>query len=421
MGTRPLRQYYDGVSVEVDDDLGSLVEPWLRHRRRFATSLASLTDEPMEGPRRGARLGRPRRREPSRDRRRVLDDDAAAPRTSRSEPTTFIRGFDPSTGTDDMVAAMLELPDRGDPRAVRRGDRHVRRASSSRSPTTTGMPWAKPRSATCRRGSSWVTRSGTRGCTSATSSQPLGLAPAIEPDEVLARTWYALVVGGLQGGLLGDAAPVGPGAGAADRRDAPVRRPSERSAAGPDRLRRARSTRADGTNAVAAGSAVDLVEGTRGRACRSTRSARYRPTSPTSSREPGSSSRGPSRRPFSPPRQSVPCLGRLRGRPGTRSTMSSTQRSRARTTCGPCTPSAATTPESSCARQRLGPFDRGHRVVDPADHQDRRRALGVQARGRRVRRRGPERARQREREAHRLEATGSLLQARGPDRRVARG
>ena len=44
MPRRPPRQYYDGVDVVVDDDL-PLVEPWLRHRRRFIAELAALDDD----------------------------------------------------------------------------------------------------------------------------------------------------------------------------------------------------------------------------------------------------------------------------------------------------------------------------------------------------------------------------------------
>jgi hypothetical protein len=43
MGTRPLRQYYDHeVTLRVDDSLGMVVEPWLRHRRRFLESMSGL-------------------------------------------------------------------------------------------------------------------------------------------------------------------------------------------------------------------------------------------------------------------------------------------------------------------------------------------------------------------------------------------
>ena len=65
MGQRPLRQYYDGVTIVVDDDL-PLVEPWLRHRRRLLASLHALSDEQWQTHDAVHELGRARGGEPSR-------------------------------------------------------------------------------------------------------------------------------------------------------------------------------------------------------------------------------------------------------------------------------------------------------------------------------------------------------------------
>src|SRR6478609_10886827 len=108
MAQRPLRQYYDGVTVVVGDDL-PLVEPWLRHRRRLATSLAELTDEQWNRTTRCT----------SWDARGVVSHlvtvdafwtGSVRAAQARQAPTTFIRGFDPATGTDVFVDPMLELP-----------------------------------------------------------------------------------------------------------------------------------------------------------------------------------------------------------------------------------------------------------------------------------------------------------------------
>ena len=215
MGERPLRQYYDGVTVVVDDDLGSLVEPWLRHRRRLTDELSGLTEAQWKAPTRCS----------SWDARGVVSHlvtvdsfftmvlNAAH---AGDPPTSFIRGFDPSTGTDDARGAVARAADRNAPRAVRRRDRDAARdgrvarrrrlAGAGRSavrahagpadpgPRTLGFVAARTRHPRAAR-----PRARGRGTTSCSSA-----------------TWYTLVVGGLQGGLLDDDAPVGPGA------DAPI-------------------------------------------------------------------------------------------------------------------------------------------------------------------------------------------------------
>ena len=47
MARRPLRQYYEGVTIVVDDDL-PVVEPWLRHRRRLVATLHALSEDPWK-------------------------------------------------------------------------------------------------------------------------------------------------------------------------------------------------------------------------------------------------------------------------------------------------------------------------------------------------------------------------------------
>jgi hypothetical protein len=42
--------------------------------------------------------------------------------------------------------------------------------------------------------------------------EPLGIRPAPEADELNVVTWYTLLFGAIQGGLMGDEQPVGPGA-----------------------------------------------------------------------------------------------------------------------------------------------------------------------------------------------------------------
>ncbi len=261
MGQRPLRQYYDGVTIVVDDDL-PLVEPWLRHRRRLIASLRELSDEQWNTTTRCA----------SWDARGVVSHlvtvdgfwvSSLRAAHARATPTTFIRGFDPSTGTDVFVDPMLELPtDVILQQLVDGTDTFV---------TTVGEleadDWSAPGEAPFGHlparyllahalWDSWLHERDIL--------LPLGLEPAVEPDEVLAATWYTLVVGGLQGGLLEDAEPVGPGA--EEPIDVTLR---FEDVPGPT-LRvqidtGVRITRADGGEAVSVG-AIDLVEGLAGRA-----------------------------------------------------------------------------------------------------------------------------------------------------------
>jgi hypothetical protein len=94
--------------------------------------------------------------------------------------------------------------------------------------------------------------------------EPLGLTPAVEPDEALVALWYTLVVGGLQGGLLEDAAPTGPG----PEQPIDVKVVFEDLPGDPLRVeigRSVRVTRCGTEGAVAAGGAVDLVERVTGR------------------------------------------------------------------------------------------------------------------------------------------------------------
>ena len=261
MGTRPLRQYYDGVSIEVDHDL-ALVDPWLRHRRRLVAELAELTDDQWNATTRCTNW----------DARGVVSHlvtvdafqmSSLQAALARTEPTTFIRGFDPSTGTDEFVDPMLELPTD----AILQSFVDGTDAFIATVEAFDDHDWDSPGEAPFGHlparlllaHASWDSWLHERDIL-----VPLGLEPAIEPDELLAATWYALVVGALQGGLLGDDAPVGAGPEApievtlrfADLADDPLHVEIR------DDVTIARSDRADGDVVVA----LDLVEAVAGRA-----------------------------------------------------------------------------------------------------------------------------------------------------------
>lgn len=209
MGTRPLRQYYDGVTVVVDDDLSVIVEPWLRHRRRLAAALGALTEAQWRTETRCA--GWDARAVVGHlvtvDAFWVLSLRAAG---ARAEPTSYIRGFDPATGTDVMVANLLEQPTEWIMAKLLEGtDAFVATVEALDGDDWDALGEAPFGHLPARLNlahafwDSWLHERDIL--------VPLGEAPAIEPDEMLVATWYSLVVGALQGGLLGDNEPVGPG------------------------------------------------------------------------------------------------------------------------------------------------------------------------------------------------------------------
>ena len=212
MGERPLRQYYDGVTVVVDDDLGSLVEPWLRHRLRFTDELSGLTEAQWKAPTRCSNW----------DARGVVSHLVTvdsfftmvlSAAQAGNPPTSFIRGFDPSTGTNDLVAPLLELP------IETLLDQFVTGTDTLRATVESlhaeqwqslgEAPFGHMPARLILAHALWDSWLHERDIL-----QPLGLEPAVEEDELLVGTWYTLVVGGLQGGLIDDPEPVGPGADA---------------------------------------------------------------------------------------------------------------------------------------------------------------------------------------------------------------
>jgi len=181
MGTRPLRQYYDGVSILVDDQL-AIVDPWMRHRRRLTAALAGLTGEQWTAT------------------TRCTSWDAPGEAPFGHVPARFL-----------LAHAYWDS-------------------------------WLHERDVL----------------------QPLGLADVVERDDLLAATWYTLVVGALQGGLVGDTDPVGPGPeapidvtlGFADLPDDPLHLTIDHGVS---------VMRSDTGDCVPAGRALDLVESLAGR------------------------------------------------------------------------------------------------------------------------------------------------------------
>lgn len=211
MGTRPLRQHYDAVSITVAPDLGTPVGELHRHRARFLAHLAALDPEHWRAPTRCTEW----------DVADVVAHLTTADRfwaftieTARAghAPGRSLEGFDPSTSLEPFVAGL---------RGMAPADLLAEFAASSAAIETLADALGPD---------DWA----------AAGESPLGHLPARfllthlvwdswlherdifvplagdpEPDELAVAAWWTLLIFGLQGGLLDDPAPVGSGLDAA--------------------------------------------------------------------------------------------------------------------------------------------------------------------------------------------------------------
>jgi uncharacterized protein (TIGR03083 family) len=255
MATRPLRQYYDAVTIV--DELGDIGGPWRQHRARFSENLASLTAEQWTAPSRCTEW----------DARGVVShlvmvDQywvlALGNAKAGEPPAKFLLGFDPSTSTNPLVGPLLELSN------AELLDRFVAGTGVFGALVDSFAPddWAaigeSPLGHIPARylfghafWDSWLHERDL--------FLPLGVETPVDPEEVRAITSFALLFAGLQGGLPDDETPVGPGPEQPidvvlrfdELPDAPLRLQIGSGVSV--------TSGADST-AVAAGSAVDLVE-----------------------------------------------------------------------------------------------------------------------------------------------------------------
>jgi uncharacterized protein (TIGR03083 family) len=209
VGTRPLRQYYEPVTVEVAPELRAGVEPWVRHRRRLVDALAALDDAQWKETTRCTAW----------DARGVIGHlivvdqfwmttMAAAQRGDA--PTRFIEGFDPSSGTDALVAPLLDQSPAEILDQLAAGtDAFVALAESmdgDQWDTLGEAPFGHMPAHLLLAHAYWDSWLHERDIL-----EPLGVAGPVDGDDLRNATVYTFLVGGLQGGLLGDPAPTGPG------------------------------------------------------------------------------------------------------------------------------------------------------------------------------------------------------------------
>jgi uncharacterized protein (TIGR03083 family) len=261
MGSRALRQYYDeDVRIEVDDELGPLIEPWLRHRQRFVERLGALSDDQWAAETRCDGW----------DARDVISHLITADGfwvvslvgASAGAPTSYLADFDPTATPAALVEPMRAMPTSEVFQQFREGTDSfvdtVNRLDSEVWSATGESPLGQVSTRLVLAHAFWDSWLHERDI-----FVPLDLDQAAERDELALATWYALVMGAVQGGLLDDPNPTGPG----------LTEPLDVSLAFDDlpglplRLVVDREIRVErgGSDALPSGSALDLVETYTGR------------------------------------------------------------------------------------------------------------------------------------------------------------
>jgi uncharacterized protein (TIGR03083 family) len=264
MGARPLRHFYDGtLDIEVAPELGAVVEPWARHRRRFVDALEQLTPDQWTAI---TRCDAWDARDVichlmSADSFWVISLSSAVAGT----PTTFLADFDPAVDPEQIVAPMRSMSTDGFVEQFRAGTEAFIEAVESMDESDWSHPGESPVGHVPARlvlahalWDSWLHERDIL--------LPLGIDVPVEADELAVSTWYLLAFGAAQGGLVDEPDPVGPG----------LAEPFDLSLAFTDlpgwsvRLVVDRAVRAErgGPDAVECGAAVDVVEHYSGRGSR---------------------------------------------------------------------------------------------------------------------------------------------------------
>ncbi len=261
MGTRVLRQHYEGVAVDVAPELGDTIEPWLRHRRRFLDALVALPDAQWQAETRCTEW--------------TVSDVVAHIITADqfwimtltsaragAPATTFLRGFDPSNSLEPVVAPLRSLsPPEVLAQFRTNTEAFIALVAEFDAPDWDCIgesPFGHLPARFLFTHAFWDSWLHERDIFIA-----LGSAPPVETDELLSATWCSFFVAGVQGGLLADTDPVGPGL----ERPVDVTLRFDDLPDYPLHVSLANDVRIDiGTGGLAAGRALDLVEGFAGRA-----------------------------------------------------------------------------------------------------------------------------------------------------------
>jgi uncharacterized protein (TIGR03083 family) len=261
MGARPLRHFYDGaLDIEVAPELGPVVEPWIRHRRRFVDALEQLSPDQWAAVTRCEAW----------DARDVVCHLISADSfwvislqsAVAGSPTRFLAEFRPAEDPEHLVAPMRSLSTDAVLEQHRRGtDAFIETVESMDAPDWERIgesPVGHVPARLVLAHALWDSWLHERDIL-----VPLGIDVPVEADELAVSTWYLLAFGAAQGGLIDETDPVGPG----------LTEPFDVEVAFTDlpawsvRLVVDRAVRAErgGPDAVECGAAVDVVEHYSGR------------------------------------------------------------------------------------------------------------------------------------------------------------
>jgi uncharacterized protein (TIGR03083 family) len=208
VSSRPLRQFYGDDRTLVLDGLPGAVEPFRRHRQRFLESLRSLTDDEWAATTRCDAWSA------TDICHHLVTADGFWSLTlagrGNAEPTTFLRGFDPTTSPGAIIAPLREQPAAAALEGLAASTDQLLDTLSAigddewtaRSESPFGHV-SLPAIAAHALWDSWLHERDVM--------VPLGRPPAVEDDELVIAAAFTLFVGATQGGVLDDASAVGDG------------------------------------------------------------------------------------------------------------------------------------------------------------------------------------------------------------------
>ena len=212
MPGRPLRQFYGDTRTLTLEGLPSAVEPFRRHRERFLAALGALSDDEWATTTRcdtwtAKDVGN-----------HLVTADGFFSLTVQgrhaAEPTTFLRGFDPTSSPDTVIASIREASPAEvlDGLAASTAELLTVLSAIDEDEWTlrTESPLGHVPVRAIAAHSMWDSWLHERDI-----FLPLGQVPAVEEDELLTATAFTFFIGGTQGGVLDDPAPVGDGPEAA--------------------------------------------------------------------------------------------------------------------------------------------------------------------------------------------------------------
>jgi uncharacterized protein (TIGR03083 family) len=260
---RPLRQFYGHDRRLVLDGLVPPAAPFTRHRSRFLEALATLSEDEWAAP---TRCDAWNAKEVV---LHLVSADGfwalSLQGRGQPEPTTYLRGFDPTTSPDAFIAPERDQGTGAALEALASSTEQLAAAFAAVGDDEWSLvsesPFGHVPLQVIAAHSLWDSWLHERDVL-----LPVGRPPSVEEDELLNAAAFTLFLGGAQGGVLDDDEPVGDGPVAAiDALVAFDDLPSRALRIQVDRDVVVGAVGA-GDDAVPCGSAVEFVEAITGRA-----------------------------------------------------------------------------------------------------------------------------------------------------------